>query len=45
MAALRGLLGGPPAAGLTITELNPDHVETPAALERFAREVAEALAG
>ncbi len=41
LRALRALLSSPRLAGLTITELNPDHVEEEAGtLERFAREVA-----
>jgi arginase len=41
--ALAGLLASPKLAGLTITELNPDHAE-PGSLERFARAVGERLA-
>ena len=44
LRALGGLLAAPGLAGLTITELNPDHVETPAALRDFATAVAAALA-
>jgi arginase len=42
--ALQALLGDPRLAALTITELNPLHAESPAALGRFARDVAAALA-
>ncbi len=40
--ALRALLASPLLAGVTVTELNPDHAE-PGALERFARDVAAAF--
>jgi arginase len=40
--ALRVLLASPLLAGLTITELNPDHAE-PGALERFAADVGAAF--
>jgi arginase len=43
MEALVGLLSSPKLAALTITELNPDHVESPAALTRFVEAVAAAL--
>ena len=44
LRALGALLGDPRLAGLTITELNPDHVETgEPTLERFAADVAGAL--
>jgi arginase len=43
MRALDRLLASPKLAGLTITELNPDHAE-PGSLERFARAVGESLA-
>ena len=43
MRALARLLASPKLAGLTITELNPDHAE-PGSLERFARAVGESLA-
>jgi arginase len=42
MRALGRLLASPKLAGLTITELNPDHAE-PGSLERFARAVGERL--
>jgi len=43
--ALRTLLGSPSLAGLTITELNPDHVEAGSgSVERLARDVADGLA-
>jgi arginase len=46
MAALEALLGSPMLAGLTITELNPDHVEEGAgSIERLARDLASGLAG
>jgi arginase len=42
--ALRTLLASPGLAGLTITELNPDHVETDSgSVERLASDVAEGL--
>jgi arginase len=42
--ALQALLRSPRLAGLTITELNPDHVEAGSgSLERLARDVAAAL--
>jgi arginase len=45
LRALDRLLASPWLAGLTITELNPDHVEAGAdSLERFAGAVAESLA-
>ena len=45
MRALRVLLGSPKLAAVTVTELNPDHVEEGAGtLERFARDLAGALA-
>jgi arginase len=45
LRALDGLLASPKLAGLTITELNPDHAESGAGtLERFAADVARALA-
>jgi arginase len=44
MRALDALLASPKLAGLTITELNPDHTETPAALRDFAAAVAASLA-
>jgi arginase len=44
MQALGGLVSAPKLAALTITELNPDHVESPAALGRFAAAVAECIA-
>ncbi len=46
LRALTVLVGTNRLAGLTITELNPDHVEEGAnALERFCGDVAQALAG
>jgi arginase len=43
--ALRTLLGSPSLAGLTITELNPDHVEAGSgSVERLARDVADGFA-
>jgi arginase len=46
VAALVPLLGSPILAGLTITELNPSHVEEGAgSIERLARDVARGLAG
>ena len=45
LRALDGLLASPRLAGLTITELNPDHTESGAdTLERFASAVARSLA-
>jgi len=45
LRALEGLLAAPGLAGLTITELNPDHTEAGThSLERFANAVAERLA-
>ena len=43
MQALPRLLASPKLAGLTVTELNPDHAE-PGSLERFARALGESLA-
>ena len=43
MRALARLLASPKLAGLTVTELNPDHAE-PGSLERFARALGERLA-
>jgi arginase len=46
MRALQTLLASPRLAGLTITELNPDHTEQDAnSIERFAAAVAGGLAG
>jgi arginase len=45
LRALRALLASPRLAGLTITELNPDHAENERSIERFAASVAESLAG
>ncbi len=42
ISALRTLLASPQLAGITITELNPDHAE-PGALERFAADVGAAF--
>jgi arginase len=45
MRALQTLLASPQLAGMTITELNPDHTEQGAnSIERFAADVAESLA-
>ena len=46
MRALAVLLGAPSSfAGLTVTELNPDHAEEGAgSIERLARDLARALA-
>jgi arginase len=45
MSALRTLLASPRLAGMTITELNPDHTEEDAqSVERFAAAVAASLA-
>ena len=45
LRALDRLLASPSLAGLTITELNPDHTEArTGSLERFASAVAESLA-
>jgi arginase len=44
MRALARVLASPKLAGLTITELNPDHAAAvPGSLERFAKAVAERL--
>jgi arginase family enzyme len=44
MRALARLLASPKLAGLTITELNPDHAAAvPGSLERFATAVGERL--
>jgi arginase len=44
MRALVALLGGPRLAGLTVTELNPDHVEDRVgSLRRFAADLGHAL--
>jgi arginase len=46
LRALDAVLSSPRLAGLTITELNPDHAERGAgAIERFAAAVAESLTG
>jgi arginase len=46
LGALTALLASPAVVGLTITQLNPAHVEEGAGtLERFARDVAAALTG
>jgi arginase len=46
LRALNRLLAFPRLAGLTITELNPDHTERDArSIERFAAAVAEGLRG
>jgi arginase len=45
MRALRTLLASPRLAGLTITELNPDHAENAQSIERFAALIADSLAG
>ena len=45
LRALRALLAAPGLAALTITELNPDHIEEGSdAIERLARALAEGLA-
>jgi arginase len=45
LRALARLLTSPKLAGLTITELNPDHAAAvPGSLERFAAAVGERLA-
>jgi arginase len=44
MSALRALLASPRLAGLTITELNPDHAEDGHSIERFANSLVESLA-
>jgi arginase len=44
-AALRTLLASPKLAAVTITELNPDHVEAGSgSVERLVRDVVEGLA-
>jgi arginase len=44
MRALARVLASPKLAGLTITELNPDHAAAvPGSLERFAKAVAQRL--
>lgn len=46
MSALQTLLASPRLAGMTITELNPDHTEEGAhSIERFAAEISGSLAG
>ena len=46
MRALRTLLASPRLAGMTITELNPDHTEEDAqSIERFAAALSGSLAG
>jgi arginase len=42
LAALRVVLASPQLAGVTVTELNPDHTE-PGALERFAADLGAAF--
>ena len=44
MRALRVLLAAPSLAGLTITELNPDHTEDEETVKRFTKAIVEALA-
>jgi arginase len=45
LRALEAILASPRLAGLTITELNPDHAERGAGgIERFATAVADGLA-
>jgi arginase len=44
MRALRVLLADPSLAGLTITELNPDHTEDVETIKRFTKAIVEALA-
>jgi arginase len=45
MRALSTLLADARFAGMTVTELNPDHAESPTSLEEFARALADALTG
>jgi arginase len=46
MEALQTLLASPRLAGMTVTELNPDHAEQDArSIERFAAAVSESFAG
>ena len=46
LRALGPLLGAPFVAGVTVTELNPDHTEAGTdTLERFAERLARAVAG
>jgi arginase len=46
LAALAALLASEPVAGLTVTELNPDHTEEGTdSIARFATDVARCLAG
>jgi arginase len=46
MTALQTLLASPRLAGMTITELNPDHTEQDAhSIERFAAAISRGLAG
>ena len=45
MHALDRLLAPASVAGLTVTELNPDHTEATDSLERFAERLARAVAG
>ena len=45
LSALKSLLASPRLAGMTITELNPDHTEQGAgSLERFTAAISESLA-
>jgi arginase len=44
LRALRSLLAVPSFAGLTITELNPDHTEDAGTVERFTKAIVDALA-
>jgi arginase len=44
MQALRVILAAPSLAGLTITELNPDHTEDEETVKRFTNAIVEALA-
>jgi arginase len=46
VGALQALLASPRLAGMTITELNPDHAEQDAhSIERFAADISGSLAG
>ena len=46
VGALAALLGSPRVAGVTVTELNPAHVEEGSgSIERLARDVAAAIGG
>jgi arginase len=46
VSALQALLSSPRLAGMTVTELNPDHAEQDAhSIERFAADISGSLAG